>query len=379
MKRETFRLQRTLLLHFVAYLCVGVLFLFFVQTVILDGFANDRFAAWFVRFAQNTLGRDEEGAIRLYNYWFTDKKLLYMLLACALVGLTSFWLVTRKVIRYLGAIAGEMDKLVKGREEDIQLPGEIAFMTTRLNRINHELLAQQEAAREAEQRKNDLVVYLAHDLKTPLTSVTGYLNLLSEAPDMPTEQRARYTGIALEKANRLEQLVDEFFDITRFSLQTVLLQREHLDLRRMLEQMADELYPLLSEQHKEIALALEGDLDIEADADKLARVIDNVLKNAIAYGDPGGTISIHACRDEAQLVLTITNQGPTIPPEKLEMIFERFFRLDAARTSTSGGAGLGLAIAKEIIRAHEGTISAESAEGATTFTIILPAKAIRKT
>ena len=120
-------------------------------------------------------------------------------------------------------------------------------------------------AREAEQRKNDLVVYLAHDIRTPLTSVIGYLELLKEAPDLPLEQRAKYLSITLDKAYRLEQLINEFFEITRFNLQSIPLNRENIRLSYMLMQMAEEFYPILTPGGKSVRLDVPEDLILPGD------------------------------------------------------------------------------------------------------------------
>ena len=223
-------------------------------------------------------------------------------------------------------------------------------------------------------KKNDMIAYLAHDLKTPLTSVVGYLTLLEEAPDMPMEQKARYTHIALQKAQRLEQLINEFFEITRYNLHEIILEKENIDLNYMLIQMTDEFYPVLMEHGNKIDVRAEDNLTIYADPIKIARVFNNILKNAIAYSDPDSTIQITAEKKESDIHLHFSNAGKTIPAGKLQNIFRKFYRLDESRSTGSGGAGLGLAIAKEIVRLHNGKISATSQDGITTFHVILPAK-----
>ena len=231
---------------------------------------------------------------------------------------------------------------------------------------NEEMLVAESA------RKNDLIAYLAHDLKTPLTSVIGYISLLKEAPDMPMEQRAKYTNIALEKALRLESLINEFFDITRYNLQEIVLEEETFDLGYMLIQMADEFYPVLEQHGKSITIHAEGDLPIAADSAKLARVFNNILKNAVAYSYDNTEIEIDAEKHDNKIHVSISNFGKTIPKQKLDMIFEKLYRLDDARSTNTGGAGLGLAIAKEIVVAHGGTISVTSEKQITTFTVELP-------
>ena len=235
-------------------------------------------------------------------------------------------------------------------------------------------------------RKNDLITYLAHDLKTPLTSVVGYLSLLDEIPEMPQEQRCRYVGITLDKAKRLERLINEFFDITRYNLQHIELELESVDLSFMLVQMTEEFRPMLDAHGNTIELEVYGtqvaseadapELTLMADPDRLARVLNNVLKNAVAYSSPGTKIGISAQAvgegEQRRARILVSDTGVTIPPHKLEAIFDKFFRLDEARATSTGGAGLGLAIAREIVELHGGSITAASEAGVTTFTIELP-------
>ena len=222
------------------------------------------------------------------------------------------------------------------------------------------------------QKKNDLITYLAHDLKTPLTSVIGYLSLLNEAPDLPEELRVKYTKIGLDKAFRLETLINEFFDITRYHLQEIELSREELDLSFLLRQLAEEFYPLLREKNNQIQLDIQDGITILGDPEKLARVFNNILKNAIAYSTPDTVITVKLTAETAVVRAAVSNHGKTIPKEKLERIFDKFYRLDEARSINTGGAGLGLAIARKIVMLHKGTISAESTDGVTTFLVELP-------
>ena len=241
-----------------------------------------------------------------------------------------------------------------------------------LNLAREEALRAQRAAREAEQRKNDLVVYLAHDLKTPLTSVIGYLTLLRDEPQLSPELRARYTGIALDKAERLEELINEFFEITRFNLSHLELEKQPVDLCRMLQQVVSEFAPMLGERDLTCALELPPSLEYDCDPDKLARVFDNLLRNACHYSTPGSVVRISGGEEGDSIVLRFLNSGRTIPPEKLASIFDQFFRLDSSRATRTGGAGLGLAIAKEILTLHGGTITAWSREDQVCFQVTLP-------
>ena len=205
-----------------------------------------------------------------------------------------------------------------------------------------------------------------------LSGVIGYLELLEEVPEMPEAQRSRYLRVALEKAGRLETLMNEFFDITRFNQQTILLERQSFSLTYMLRQMIEEFYPMLGDKNQKICLEQSRELYAEGDPDKLARVFNNLLKNAIAYGDRDSEIRINVEETGKELQITIENQGRQIPPQKLELLFEKFYRLDDSRASDTGNAGLGLAIAREIVELHGGSVQAESREHAVAFIVKLP-------
>lgn len=252
-------------------------------------------------------------------------------------------------------------------------PEKYLEVSVQIAEIKNRMQRNEQALKDEAQRKNDLITYLAHDLKTPLTSVIGYLSLLDEAPDMPAEQKAKYVHITLEKALRLEKLINEFFEITRYNLQQMVLEKETIDLSYMLVQMTDEFYPLLVANDNRIELHVDEQLSVYGDSEKLARLFNNILKNAIAYSYPGTEIDVTAQEVHEQVVIAVRNHGKTIPAHKLETIFEKFFRLDEARRSNTGGAGLGLAIAKEIADLHGGTITAESDREVTTFRVTLPA------
>jgi two-component system sensor histidine kinase VanS len=275
-----------------------------------------------------------------------------------------------------GDIVGLIDSIEQMQVEpdnlNIAVPANLAEIRPVLQGIMANGQKSRQAAKAAEQRKNELIVYLAHDLKTPLTSVVGYLSLLEEAPEMPPEQKAKYTQIALEKAQRLESLINQFFEISRYNLHEMVLETEMFDLHLLLSQLIDEFYPLLESQHKTAALTAPEELMVAGDAGKLARVFNNILRNALAYSQTESEIRIVAEQAEEMADVTFTNEGRTIPAHQLEAIFEKFYRLDEARTSDTGGAGVGLAIAKEIVLLHEGDISAQSEDGVTIFTVTLP-------
>lgn len=299
------------------------------------------------------------------------------MLVCCLVILLgwimiSYFFIARPV-QQMEAMIQAAGQLAKPEEDPIRLPDSLSDVEAQLNTIRERALWDAQAVREAEQRKNDLVVYLAHDLKTPLTSVIGYLTLLRDEPQLSQEMQERYTQIALGKAERLEDLINEFFEITRFNLTHLELEKQPIDLTRMLEQVVSEFQPILTEANLTCQLEMPKKLLCPCDPEKLSRVFDNLLRNASYYSFPGTQVRIAGGLVDGIITLTMTNVGKTIPQEKLDRIFEQFYRLDSSRATRTGGAGLGLAIAKEIVELHGGTIRAESVDDTVTFTVCLPA------
>lgn len=251
-------------------------------------------------------------------------------------------------------------------------PDELREFSQKLKDFKYELKVNEQARLQAEQQKNDLVVYLAHDLKTPLTSVVGYLTLLEETPELPAEQKAKFIGIALDKAYRLEQLINEFFDITRMNYQTLPAYKIPVNLTILLVQVINEFFPMMEEKNITVMQEIEPELVLPADADKLARVFDNLFRNAVNYSHNNTEIMCGARKGNGCILVNIKNKGDHIPQEKLNHIFDKFYRLDSSRQSATGGAGLGLAIAKQIVEMHDGTIEAVCNDGVMEFRIVLP-------
>ena len=323
--------------------CMGIYYL-------VDQVWNGAFVDWFYDHCMEMHSYyDSENQAMVYveePYWYAVKQ----------------WAVTALILTVSAGILLAALAFFLGREKERE----------KVKNLQEEMERKEEIIKIEASRKNDLITYLAHDLKTPLTSVIGYLSLLDELPEMPLEQRAKYVSITLDKAKRLEKLINEFFEITRYNFQSIILEKEQVDLNYMLVQMTDEFYPIMNAHGNKAELETEEELKVLADPEKLARVFNNILKNAVAYSYPGTAIRVSAGKTEGQVWITFANQGPTIPPQKLEMIFEKFFRLDEARTTNSGGAGLGLAIAREIVTLHGGSITAVSENEKTEFRVSLP-------
>ncbi len=340
--------------------------------IFVDAFLRGRFANWVVGFLDHVVFRDYNRALDLYQQVFRNYMEWFMAFAFFAVFLVSLWIYLKSFTKYFYEINRGIDALVEELSGEIILSPELALTERKINHIRHTLERRKSEAAAAEQRKNDLVVYLAHDLKTPLTSVIGYLTLLRDEGQISEELREKYLSISLEKAERLEDLINEFFEITRFSLSGITLEYSNVNLTRLLEQLTYEFRPMLLEKNLSCSLEAAPDIPLRCDVNQMQRVFDNLLRNAVNYSFEGGTIRICVQQEGEQLRISFFNRGNTIPKEKLDRIFEQFYRLDSARSSRSGGAGLGLAIAKEIVELHQGTIAARSEDESIEFEVTIP-------
>lgn len=359
-------LQTMLVVLFTAL--VGYLF----KNLVIDGIYNHKFADGFVHFFM-WFHMPEQQAIDLYWKVIGNNKIYFMGAGFLLLFSFFFYFVLSRITQYLKEINQGIENILSDFNEPVRFKPALRPLEDSLNEIKMTIRRQEQEAIESEKKKNDLVVFLAHDLKTPLTSIVAYLSILETKPDMPEEEREKYTHISLEKAIRLGELINEFFEITKFNLQDIVLEPGNLDLSMMLEQIADELYAVLKEKNLRCDVQIDDTLMIYGDADKLARVFDNLLRNAIAYCNKGTAIRIQAKERHQEIEIVVANEGEKIPEEELSAIFEKFYRVDGSRSSKTGGAGLGLAIAKEIVELHHGTIRAESDEWETRFIVTLPA------
>lgn len=271
-----------------------------------------------------------------------------------------------EVVEAIGMVDSDSSSIIKLEHQELQDVSEL------LNQTKINIKTNARAAKEAEQRKNDLIVYLAHDLKTPLTSVIGYLMLLKDEKQISKETRQHYLEVTLDKAERLEELINEFFEITRFNLTEQVLDLSKVDMVRLLEQLSYEFKPMLEEKGLTCSLDMPKSLEVKCDVNKMQRVLDNLLRNAVNYAFENTTIQITLENKDNHIYITFHNKGNTIPPEKLDRLFEQFFRLDTSRTSKTGGAGLGLSISKAVIEQHHGTIEASSYDENIIFKIALP-------
>ena len=310
---------------------------------------------------------------RFANYIFRGELIILLMFIVWLVYvILSLYRMIKKIFSYINAIVESSNNWFTKDTDYITLPDELSDLEKKLNYLKRESLTNEKLAREHEQKKDELIVYLAHDIKTPLTSMIGYLSILNEMDDMPKKQQEKYIKIALDKSYRLEELINELFDVARFNSEKIILEKEKLNLNLMLAQIIDDFYPTLSELNKKIELNNEQQIMLVADPDKLGRVFNNLIKNAINYSAENSNIRINVRKNEYNIIVDIINEGRQIPKEKLDQIFEKFYRLDSSRISKTGGSGLGLAIAKDIVQLHGGQIKAISSEKETLFRVELP-------
>ena len=362
------QLRTTLFLRTILLLITDAVLLLIFSDLFLFG----RFANFMVGILNRFIYHDYDRALEAYQLIFRNRLEWFWLMGLFAVFLVSMWIYLRNFTKYFYEINRGIDALIEENPGEVILSPELSLTERKINHIRHTLEQRKSEAAVAEQRKNDLVVYLAHDLKTPLTSVIGYLTLLRDEGQISEELREKYLSISLEKAERLEDLINEFFEITRFSLSSITLEYSSVNLTRLLEQLTYEFQPMLSEKNLTCSLEMERDMTLRCDVDQMQRVLDNLLRNAVNYSFEGGTIRIGAAQEGDSMKIRFSNRGNTIPKEKLERIFEQFYRLDSARSSRSGGAGLGLAIAKEIVELHQGTIMARSEDERIEFEVTLP-------
>ncbi len=377
MKNNYRKLKFSILVQTVLVTAVTMLVGIFLLNYVIDGIYNDNFANVFVKVLMY-FNVEEQTAVELYWSLIGDNKFFFVIVGFLLLFALFFYISLSRLTKYLDQIGDGIENIVADSNEAIQLVTELKPIEIRLNEIKATIKRQELEAEEGEKKKDDMVLFLAHDLKTPLTSIVAYLSMLDGAPDMPAKEREKYIHIAMEKSLRLGELIQEFFDITRYNLQNIELEPVEIDLSMMLEQLADELYGVLQDKNLVCKVSVEENLTVYGDPDKLARVFDNILRNAISYCYPDTAIEIAARAKGDQIEIEFTNQGDKIPGVMLQTIFEKFYRVDDSRSSGTGGAGLGLAIAKEIVELHGGRIMARSDDVRTKFVVDLPIPAESK-
>jgi signal transduction histidine kinase len=291
------------------------------------------------------------------------------------LAILFFFLLTRPYAKYFKEISKGIHHLAEGEFSNqvrISSKDEFGAIGADINQATQKLQEAIERGDYAESSKDQLVLNLAHDLRTPLTSIIGYLDFILQDDGLTPEQKKHYTTIAYQKSKRLENLIKELFEITRMNYGRMQINKKTFDLAELLMQLSEEMYPILEKNDLESRLNVAKQLYINGDGDLLARVFENLLTNAVRYGTDGQYIDIHGFIDGEDVVVQVINYGDRIEPEDLPHIFDMFYTGDKARAHHPGGTGIGLFITKNIVERHEGMISAESSSVCTVFKVRLP-------
>lgn len=286
-----------------------------------------------------------------------------------------FFLVTEQSIDYIEEICSNLSEIESGNMNviiPIKSNDEIGQLAMKINSMTLKLQNSIEEEHRSEETKNELITNVSHDLRTPLTSIIGYLGLIDNSKYRDENELKYYASIAYQKSSKLKKLIDNLFELTRMSHGKLKINRSQIDLCNLILQIKEEFYPIFEQAHLQCRLNLIiTPILIIADGDLIARVLDNIISNSIRYGKDGEYIDIEAAKEKSEAVIKITNYGEAIPKEHIPYVFDRFYRVDYSRSEFTGGAGLGLAISKNIIELHGGKISVISNDTCTCFEIRL--------
>lgn len=298
--------------------------------------------------------------------------ILYVLFGIMIFSFT-FLLLQSKSLKYIEKISSAVQNIAEGdltTQIDVEGDDEFSMMAANLNRMGEEIRELMEKERESERTKNELITNVAHDLRTPLTSIIGYLELLSKGIPLGPEMQQKYIEIVYTKAKRLEKLIEDLFGFTKVG--KVSMNVGKVDIVKLLGQLLEEFYPSFAD--KDLTYDLVSNVPaqvITADGNLLARLFDNLINNAIKYGVEGKKVLVQVVAEEEIVTVSVTNYGYVIPADELPLIFNKFYRVEQSRSTSTGGTGLGLAIAKNIVDMHGGTISVASDLNGTVFTVKL--------
>lgn len=314
-----------------------------------------------------------EGKI-MYNTYTSENSFMALLIA---VGsfILLFIAVTNKKMRYIEEISLGLKEISKGnlefrvvkRGED-----ELALLSENINSMAEEIQDRIETERRVEKSKNELITNVSHDIRTPLTSVMGYIGLIKDKKYADEVQMNEYLEIAAGKAEKLKVLIEDLFEYTKLTNEGIKLYPQIINLNEFLDQLIEELMPLCEENELEVIRNISQErIMVKVDSDKMLRVFENLITNGIKYSYKPGKIDISLYRNSEKAMVCVRNKGKNIPEEELPKLFERFYRLDKSRTASTGGSGLGLAIAKNIVELHKGSIWAECAGEDISFYVSL--------
>lgn len=301
--------------------------------------------------------------------------LLFVILLSIVLFITYFLLLTKKFVMYLEKISWGITELSAGNFNNriqIESEDEFAFIAAKLNQMAGDIKNIIANERKNEEAKNELITSVAHDLRTPLTSLIGYLELVLNKTDLTDETRMRFIEIAYHKSTHLQKLIEDLFTYTKISFGEVNLEKGELDMVKFINQLVDEFYPSFTEYELDYEFICDvNSAPVWADGNLLARAFTNLISNAIKYGKDGKRVEVELTVEDENVIISIINYGNLIPEKDIDHIFERFFRVESSRSSETGGSGLGLSITKDIIQMHDGTITVKSDLSGTLFQVTL--------
>lgn len=347
-----------------------------------DGAATPENTSNMANIMDNKLMAEQSGAgEEIPKQSFADKRgsVFFVVAICLVSGAALFTCIfifyIKRYYRYIGEITEGINRIAGGDFETkipVRYKDDLSSVAETVNSLSVNIQRMIAMEKENDQSKNELITSIAHDLRTPLTSIIGYLDLVRQGKVTDEDKKKNFVDIAYQKAKRLQNLIEDLFAYTQFSFGKVTFRNCDLDMVKLLEQIAEEFYPIFKESnleytfHTDVAKAV-----VCGDGDLLARVFANLYGNAAKYGKAGEKVEAYLEEKEETYEIRITNYGQLIPEDDIEHIFERFYRVDSSRSGETGGTGLGLAIARNIVVMHGGSITATSNIGGTTFTVTL--------
>lgn len=316
---------------------------------------------------------------RLVRHLSRDTLVSFMLvtvIATICFFIIYFLLFIKRIVKDMTYISDRIIDIADGKSDEkiiIERQDEIGEIAGRINEMTEQINQLITSERDALQSNKDLIACVAHDLRTPITSVKGYLDLALDTKHYDLEQRQKYVRIAQTKANRLEYLIHDLFNYTKLTSREIALHRSKIDLVQLVEQMVEEFYPLFQEEELECTTKYNiSYLEMNMDGELIARAVQNLFSNAIKYGKDGKHVYVELECLEQEVQIRVTNYGLVIPEESIKHLFDKFYRVERSRNVKTGGTGLGLNIAQEIVHLHGGRIQVTSGASGTCFTIALP-------
>ena len=304
---------------------------------------------------------------------------IFSLASCVVAILVTNWRIKRRINQMkLAHILDYLKYIAQGHYE-IRIPqtdlGEMDEVVSSINHLVDSTVRAIEEERKIEKSKDELITNIGHDIRTPLTSVIGYLGLIENQQYHSQEELARYAHVAYRKAQQMQSLVQDLFTYTATRQTTTEISPVQVQVLRFMEQLVADFE--LSAREKTIELRLDirpKNLVASFDVDKMARVFHNLLSNALKYGIGAHYIELLAYQEEDYIYFKVKNDGQPLDKSELEDIFQRSYRADQSRSANQPGTGLGLAIVRNIVELHHGRVYAEVEGKETIFTIEIPQK-----